>query len=217
MDAFNKFEKDLYQGYAEYGLTWRDTISIKGGWARIEETLNGRNFGFTDIELGWKRYLCQKNGALISAELVAIIPPEEEHSPGLRYGCWGGEINLLMSNGFYLANTRGAYDLRLGYRTYDGDPSDQILADAVGRFMIFPRVCLLAGLNLQYGLLNGHPTRSQQSLFCFFPNYRLLNGKVEVMFNVFKGASIFAGYQRHIWGRNVGTGGEWYAGAQCQF
>ncbi|HEY4831025.1 MAG TPA: hypothetical protein VIH61_00475 [Waddliaceae bacterium] len=215
-DAFNKFTKEEYVLYLEYGLTQRDTLWLKDGWARIRESVNGRTLGFADMEIGWKRYLGQKWGAAISGEIVGIIPIESEHKPGLRYGRYGGEFNLLLSKEFSYWKLPGWYDFRLGYRAYEGFPSDQIRADAAATFNLFPCVKLLLAGHLEYGLFNGHSIMNQ-SFFCLFSNYRLLKGQVELLFSLYKEASLFVGYQRHIWGKNVGTGGLWYGGVQVQF
>ena len=215
-NAFNKFSKAECDLYIEYGLTSCDTLWVKDGWARISESVNGRTMGFTDVEIGWKRYLGQKWGAIISGEIVAIVPLESEHKPGLRYGRYGGEFNLLLSKGVFYRNIPARYDFCLGYRAYEGFPSDQIRADAAATFDLSPCIHLLLAGHLEYGLFNGHSVMNQ-SFFCFYSNYRLLKGQIELLFSLYKGASLFVGYQRHVWGRNVGTGGSWYGGAQLQF
>lgn len=215
-DAFNTFKKDEVQAYAEYGITWCDTLSIKEGYGRVDESLNGKTIGFTDIEIGWKRFLGQKWKTLFATELVGIIPIETQHKSGLRYGRYGVEINMIATKGFSLLQRCGWCDFRLGYRTYEGFPSDQIRADVVGTFELFPRTRLVLGGYLEYGLFNGHSV-TDQSLFCLHSNYRLFKGRAELQFDIYKGAGIFVGYQHNIWGNNVGTNGGWYGGAQIQF
>lgn len=215
-EAHNEFEKCEYNLYAEYGLTCRDTISFNSAWARIDESINGRTFGFEDLEIGWKRYLGTKWCHHISAELVGIIPIEAEYKPGLRYGQYGGEFNLLLTKGFELWERCGSYDLRLGYRTYCGFPSDQVRADAVFNIFPFSRLMLSASGHLEYGLFNGS-SKDDESLFLLNPKYRLFRGQLQATMCVYKGASVFVGYQRHLWGRNVGTNGGGYGGVQIQF
>lgn len=215
-EAYNEFEKCEFNFYAEYGITCRDTVTLKSAWARIDESVNGRTFGFEDIEIGWKRYLGTKCSHLISAELVGIIPVETNYKPGLRYGEYGGEFNLLLTKGFKLWEQCGSYDLRLGYRTYCGFPSDQIRADAVFNIFSFSRLTLSASGHLEYGLFNGS-SKDDESFFLLNPNYRLFRGQLQATLCVYQGAAIFVGYQRHMWGRNVGTNGGVYSGAQVQF
>ena len=214
--AYNDFEIKEYIFSFAYGLTRCDTLSVRGGWARVEESMNGRVFGFEDCEIGWKHSLGEKWGHLMAVELVGILPVEDTYKPGVRYGEYGAEINLLMSSGFELYNRRGSYDLRAGYRAYAGFPSDQIRADGSVLFMPWPKVMLTASGHLEYGLFTGH-SRTDASLFLLNPNYRLLRAQVEATFCLFKRVSPFVGYQRHVWGRNVGTGGGLYGGLQAKF
>lgn len=214
--AHNDFEKHEINVRIEYGLTHRDTLSMRSAWAKIDESINGRTFGFEDIEIGWKHCLGTKWCHLISTELVTILPTETEHKPGLRYGQFGGELNLLFSRGFSCWERYGNYDLRIGYRGYEGFPSDQVRADAAINLYPLSRLKLTASGHLEYGLFNGK-SRSDESLFLLNPNYRLFRGQIQATVCVHKGASVFVGYQRHLWGRNVGTGGGVFGGAQIQF
>lgn len=215
-DAHNDFEKSAYTLYAEYGLTTKDTLLIKGGWARIEESINGRTFGFEDLEIGWRHYLGSKCGHLLSIEVDAIVPVDDGFKPGLRYGKSGGEINLLATKTFDVRNWRGTYDLRLGYLGYLGFPSDQLLADAVLNLNLFSKLTFTLGGFLEWGLFNGS-SHENSSHFFYNPNYRLFVGQAQATFNFCKGASLFVGYNRHIWGENVGTGGSIFGGASIQF
>ncbi len=215
-DAHNEFEKSLYSLYAEYGLTKWNTLTLKGGWGRIEESLNGRTFGFEDLTVGWRHCLGCKWGHLVSIELDAIIPVEDEYKQGLRYGKIGGECNLLLTKGFAVSDWRGYYDIRLGYLGYDGFPSDQLLGDLVFNLSVFSRLTLTLGGFLEWGLFNGS-SRDDASHFLYNPNYRLFRGEIQATFNIYDGASLFIGYDRHFWGENAGTNGSVYGGAQIQF
>ncbi|MFQ5729872.1 MAG: hypothetical protein ACE5GN_05890, partial [Waddliaceae bacterium] len=202
--------------YAEHGFTCNDTISIRGSWARIDESINGRTFGFEDVEVGWKHCLGTKLGHLFSVELLGIVPVETVHKPGLRYGEYGGECNLLFSRGFAFWDRCASYDLRVGYRVYAGFPSDQVRVNGALNFFPFSRLMITASGHLEYGLFNGG-SRTDESLFLLNPNYRLFRGQIEATACIYKGLSAFIGYQRHLWGRNVGTEGGIYGGAQVQF
>ncbi|NGX43430.1 MAG: hypothetical protein K940chlam7_01727 [Chlamydiae bacterium] len=214
--AYNEFDKFEYTFYLEYGLTCRDGISAKGTWGKIDESINGKTFGFGDVEIAWKHCLGTKWRHLVSMELLGIIPVEDKHKPGLRYGKYGGEVSLLASRGFCLWERKGSYDLRLGYRNYEGYPSDQIRADGQLNFFPFSRLQISASGHLEYGLFNGN-SRTDQSLFLLSPNYRLFRGQIEAVLCIWKGLSAFAGYHQHLWGRNVGTNGGFYGGARAQF
>lgn len=215
-DAFNEFEKDAISLYAQYGLTRCDTLLLEGGWARVEESLDGKAFGFEDVEIGWKHFFGTKWGHLISAQIIGIIPSETEYKPGLRYGEFGAEVDLLASRGLRLLGCRGSYDINLGYRYYNGFPSDQVRAYYGINLFPINRLLLTAALDLEYGVFNGKSKRNT-SFFLYNPNYRLLKGLVEAELCVCKGASLILGYRQHLWGRNVGTGGGGYGGLSYQF
>lgn len=215
-DAHNEFKRDEYSLYIEAGLTAKDTVSVKGAWARIDESINGRTFGFEDVELGWKHSLGTKWNHLLATELVGIIPVERDHKPGLRYGQYGCELNLLLTRGLTLFQKCASYDIRLGYRAYEGYPSDQLRADLRFSFCPCPKVVLSASGHLEYGLFTGN-SRTDESLFLFNPNYRLLRAQVEAEYRIFRCAALFAGYRQHLWGRNVGTSGGAYGGMRFQF
>jgi hypothetical protein len=215
-DAHNEFEKSWYTLYAEYGVTRWDTATLKMGWGRVEESLNGRTFGFEDVEIGWKRQMGKKWDHWVAAEIIAIIPVEKEYKSGVRYGCYGGEINLLFTKGFLIWNKCGNYDLRLGYRGYDDFPADQLRADAVFNLKPFSKLTITLAGFLDYGFNNGK-SRDDESFFLYHPNYRLLRSEIQATYNIYKGASVFIGYNQHLWGQNAGTNGGAYGGAQIQF
>lgn len=104
----------------------------------------------------------------------------------------------------------------IGYRKYEGFPSDQLRAQAMVNFFLFSRLQITGSSHLEYGLFNGS-SRTDESLFLLNPNYRLLRSQIDVVLCLYKGASIFVGYHRHLWGRNVGTEGGMYGGTQIQF
>lgn len=213
--AHDDFNMNMGEAYFEVGLTELDTISLALGWARIFETLNGAIYGFSDMELGWKRHIGDWNSHVIAAELDAFIPIDAFYEPGIRYGVYGAAFSLLASKGFYLWDKYAWYDLRLGYLWYSKFPSDQILADAAINYHPIPKLFFQLGTYLEYGILNGN-SRNDRSLFIFNPNFRLLRGKIEATYCLCKGISIVGGYDRFLWGRNVGAGGLFYCGLQYQ-
>ncbi len=215
-DAYNEFEQQAVWLFLQYGLTNCDTLSIEGGWARIEESLDGKAFGFEDVEIGWKHCFGTKWYHTISAQVIGIIPSETEFKPGLRYGQFGGEIDLMASKGIHLLGCRGSYDLNLGYRFYEGFPSDQIRAYYGINLFPCSRLMLTGCLQLEYGLFNGD-SRKDTSFFLLNPNYRLLRGQLEAQLYLIKGVSLTLGYQQHLWGRNIGTNGGVYGGASLTF
>jgi hypothetical protein len=213
--AHDDFTKHMGEGYIEFGVTENDTASLRLGCAKIHETLNGETKGVTDMVLGWKRHLGEWNSNILAFELNGIIPIDSFYAPGLRYGEYGAALSLLASKGFYLCNKFAWYDLRLGYLWYSGFPSDQILANAAINYNPLPKLFFQLEAYVEYGLLNGE-SRNDRSLFMYNPNYRLLIGKFEVTYCLFNGVSAVGGYDRFLWGRNVGYGGRFYCGLQFQ-
>ncbi len=214
--AHNDFEKKEYQLQVEYGLTNKDTLSLKGGWARIDESVNGRTFGFEDISISWKRLLGQKFCYCMSGEIIAIIPVENEYEPGLRYGQYGAEISFHFFRDYKFCNRNLIHGLSLGYRKYDGFPSDQIRLKTWLCYNLWQKLQLFANTRLDYGLFNGR-SRNDASLFLFNPNYRLLSLDVGADLSLFKCLKAFIGYKKHIWGQNVGTGGFYFGGLNFHF
>jgi len=215
-EAYNEFEIFEYNLYAEHGLNCNDTLSFKGAWAKINESINGKTFGFKNLRLGWKHYLGTKRKFLISTELVGIIPVKKTHKPGLCYGQSGSEVNVLLTKDVRLWARIGNCNFKLGYRKYSGFPSDQILMDSVINIFLSPRLLLSAGSFLEYGLFNGK-SRNDESFFLLRSNYRLLQGKIQAAIRIYKESYLFIGYHEHFWGRNAGTNGGIYGGAQIQF
>lgn len=214
--AANDFEKKEAKALLEFGLTRCDTLSVRSSWARFDESINGRTFGFTDLEIGWKRTLYQKDHHLISGQIVILIPFESDYEPPLRYGRNGAEFNLLYSSGFTFCDHFGYYDGCLGYRWYKGFPSDQIRANFALGYFVCPWLKLVAESKLEYGIFNGDD-RPDASLIYLNPNYRLLRIDVLAELCPCSFSSAYVGYFRHVWGRNVGTGGGFVGGANVWY
>ena len=206
--AHNDFIKREVEIYGELGITPCDTLTAKASWARAQERLNGRTFGFSDIELGWRRFLWSYASRTFAARALAIIPVETTYIPAIRYGRFGGELDLLMN--------WCCYDFLVGYRYYDGFPSDQIRAEACMRWEISSRITFVGEANIEWGLFNGD-SRPDASLFLFQPNYRLFKVKAEAQFKLCQYISTNVGYFQHVWGENIGTGGGFYGGIDIHF
>lgn len=212
LPSYNDFHKKTYHAYSEYGLTSLDTLGIWGSYSRIEESVNGRTIGFADFEINWRHLWCQYNGHNFATQVIAIVPAESTYKPGLRYGRYGGEISLLYLREFDFYH-RGAWcETRLGYRTYDGFPSDQIRADLMVGYQLFSRLEIMAEAFLDFGLFNGD-FYVNQNVILYNPNYRLLKLQVEGYLTLTDFAYINVGYFQHVWGENIGTGGGLFAGA----
>lgn len=217
--AENDYEFEEWNLYVAYGLTSKDTFSMKGAWARAEETLDGKKFGFEEIELSFKHCFGKRHSLLFSTELTAIMPLDRERKPAIQYGEYGFEINFLASMCTHWGSFLTQTDTRIGYRYYHGFPGDQIRTDYT--FSLFPIKCLkVAGnLHLEYGLYdgNGSVKRWSCSFFRGNPHYKLLQGEVRVTLAVIRQMELTVGYHRHFWGRNIATGGGFMGEASLHF
>ncbi len=213
-ESFNDFQRNAVLGHVEYGLTSWCTLAADGSYETIHESLNGKTQGFGDVEASLKNYLWCKNGHLFSTEARVIIPVAERKTE-LRYGRWGGQASLLYSKKFQICGLPGWYDTKVGYRFYEGFPSDQVRAKAAVGLCLSDRFTVLTSGELQYGLFNG--STDPQNTILWNSNYRLFTGKVEGFFRVCGRAYLTVGGFRHLWGRNVGTGGGVFGGARIVF
>jgi len=215
LSTYNQFRRHQVDLYGQYSWNCRDFLSLRASYSEIRESLNGNTSGIGDLELGWKRLLYCNAPHYVAAQAVAVIPPAK-YKPALRYGQFGGELNLPSSHWFQLQGKPGVCSLRLGYRGYTGFPSDQIRADALLSYCPSPLLQLSIGSHLEYGLFNGK-SRLDASNVAFNPNYRLWLLQFTGLFPLWKSSYIAAGYTKPVWGRNVGTGGSYFGGVNVLF
>lgn len=215
LDAYNHFKEQSAGLYFEYILSKRDLLSLEGWYDKINESVNGRTFGFEDPELSWTHLLWKDNKHYFSSRLTAIIPSGPKKT-NLRYGRFGGEFDFIYSNLFCYFNRPGYYNILLGYRGYQGFPSDQIRNIFNVGFSPTKWLVLNLESRLEYGLFNGKKDKNRNTIL-FNSNYRLLKLKIETIFFVHRFTSLVASYYRHVWGENVGAGGGFTAGANFHF
>lgn len=201
--------------YAEYALNSTNSFTLNGGFSSVQEEMNGDSGGITDFELGWKHQLYETTTSALTADLTAIIPTSSRDAP-VRYGRGGVELALLYSKILKLRTICGWYDFALGYRWYDGYPSDQLRSLLALGVFVTPKVRLIVTNELEYGLFNGKP-QYEVSNIIFNPNYRLYMVKVECVFRIVKHTFASIGAYKHVWGQNVGSGGGYYGGVWLVF
>lgn len=215
LPTFNHFFRKDCHLYAECALNFCNSLFIHGGYAVIDESLNGHCRGVEDIEMGWKWLIHSGQTSALTSQLMAIIPAGRKKS-SIRYGEGGAEFSLLYSDQFFLCQRSGWYDLALGYRHYTGFPSDQIRSNVALGYNVIPRLHLIVTSDLIYGLWNGNSHCNFNNV-TLNPNFRLLKGHIECVVNLCSHISISFGAYRHLWGRNVGTGGGWFGGLWIDF
>lgn len=211
LKAYNDFRRDDYDLYLEYALNCNNAFWVNGGFSQVHESMHGQKAAVKDIEFAWKHLWRETCTSALSSELVGIAPVGDKKS-SVRYGEWGAQFNVLYSKYYGF----GWIDTLLGYRWYNGNPSDQIRAMAAIGFNIGSKSLIIATADLQYGLNNGHE-HFNSNFIAFNPNYRLLLVKAEWVYNVFSHFSLVAGGFGHVWGENVGQGGGFYVGSWLDY
>src|SRR5262249_47998950 len=134
----------------------------------------------------------------------------------IRYGKGGVEVDLLYSSRFQFRQRSGWYDLLLGYRHYQGFPSDQIRSSGAIGYIFSSYIQTIATLELDYVGFNGKAEKNLNNIV-FHPNYRLLTGKLEAVIRLFSPFSVSLGGYQHLWGQNVGAGGGFFCGLWTDF
>lgn len=215
-DSYNNFKCQEWILYSELGLTSKDTIGAQFIFAHNEDCMSGNITGLEDIELTWKRLVFQRGPHHIATQVTAILPVEADFTPTLRYGRFGGELAAIYYNGFTLNSLPGWYDFKLGYRFYQGFPSDQIRTHFRIGYALGSYFQIFAGTFLDYGIFNGHSHLSS-SIFAFFPNYRLWTAEIQAVLCICNHVYFSLGYCQHLWGANVATGGGVFASAAIDF
>lgn len=214
--AYANFHRHEYLSYSEHGVTAKDTVGLQASFDRIEEDLNGNTYGLGDFEITWKHLaysLCQHH---IATQVTALIPVKTEFTPALSYGRYGAEFALFYYSDFNVYRCIGWYDLKAGYRYYQGFPSDQIRSHIRVGFALGSYLQLLAGTFLEYGLFNGH-SQMCENIFSLHPNYRLWKAEFQAAFCLSNRYYLSLGYVQHLWGENVGSGGGPFASAAISF
>jgi hypothetical protein len=210
LPTYNQFKSNSTLLYAEYAINSRNSLTLNGGYSMVQESLNGNSCGWEDVELGWKSMLYHDRGQVFTAQVIAIIPAGKKKS-SIRYGQGGVQGSLLYSDLFLLFEREGWVDLNVGYRIYDGYPSDQFILNLAAGYQLFKWVTVIATGELLYGVNNGRSEDNFNNVI-YNPNPRLLNGKIECLASITQHLYLTIGLNKHIWGQNVGAGGGCYAG-----
>lgn len=213
--SFNDFRRFKGEFCAIFGVSNRDTLHLQGSYSKIDESANGNTTGFGDVELSWKHYFGYAYKHFFTGRLQAIIPVGGRKY-SLRYGRWGGEADLFIKREMCCYGKPLWYNFGAGYRKYDGYPSDQVRGFFEGGFTPFRCFSILVDSQLKYGVYNGKQN-DPPNLILYNSNYRLWRGSLYGVLNVWRSVYIYGGGFRHLWGRNVGTGGGFFVGSYFSF
>lgn len=215
LPTYNHFREQSLMLYAEYSINSVNSLFANGGFTQAQESLNGDSRGADDIEIGWKHMVRRTSDSALTTQLVAIVPAGERNA-SIRYGKSGAELSILYSKLFRIKGFRAWTDLGVGYRWYNGYPSDQVNADAALGLVLNSCNWIIVSGQLDYGVFNGDAWGNSNNV-TLNPNYRLLQAKCEWVYRPFSHVALSLGAFVHAWGQNVGTGGGYYCGAWVVF
>lgn len=218
--AFDRLINRNIDFYLEYGLTCADTLGFYSSYMENREDLNGNKRGLEDVEISWKHYLTNLGQFALSSRLIGIIPtrffPDKRSFTTIRYGRIGAEFDLHLQRNFCLLERPGWFETLVGYRYYDGSPSDLVKANAIIGYDIFPRIRIIGSAFLDYGVYNGNePFRGL--ILNLPPRYRLLKTQIHGVFAINQYTSFYLGSYQHVWGQEIGSGVGYFGGLWLDF
>ncbi len=214
--ANNFFQKQEFEVYIEHGLSDKTTITAKGWGAHIKETTVQHQSGFEDSELALIHEVFKGEKSVVSLRLLGIIPSGNHSKPDLRYAEFGGELDIQYGRNFKINSKNSFLDYSIGYRVYKSYPSDQIRSQITIGVELIDRFQILASSYLEYGVYNGWQTTGGNAILTN-PNYRLIKCELLARFAFTKKVSVYGGYYKDVWGRNVGTNGGVRAGLWIEY
>jgi hypothetical protein len=208
--AYNRFKQSSYLIYSEYAWSRTNSLFVHGGYAIADESMNGTSRAVRDIELGWKHLLKESKRSALTLECILSVPCGHMKS-SLRFGKWGAQIGLLYSRIFTLAKFEAWTDVGIGYRAYQGFPSDEMDAFCAVGYRATSSICFIATAQLESSLFNGNARKNLNNI-AFHPNRRRVMGKMECLIRLMKKGSLSVGAFQHFWGQNVGAEGGYFCG-----
>lgn len=211
VDSYNTFHRIQTEVLLEFGATDKDNLTLYAVYDFIKDRLNGDSNELGDPEIRWKRSLVEWDCAIVSAEIIAIVPFINKYEPEVRYGRYGGEAALLGAQTFFPFGYKTTLDGRIAYRFYSGFPSDQIRSDLSVWIDITRQWQFFAQSSVEFGLFNGKEPPNH-SFFFYNAKYRVWKGIFGVSYSVTDRIAFNASYMRHFIGQNIAVGGEWIAG-----
>lgn len=227
--------QQLYTTYIEYGLTEYDTLLANFNYVRIRqtETLHPNINGLRDFDLGWKRLLWAQKNDVFSVTLLVTIPSgsNADELIAVRAGQFAELVAFQYSHEFTLGCRPAGFDLSVGYRFYQGFPSDAVVLGTGFRYEFLKNFLFIASLDLYDGVGNGRPVRipgpgaSAAELEEFIDdeinnitirNSRFLSGALYLCYT-FSHVTATIGTYRNLWGRNVGAQTAYFGGLTFAF
>jgi hypothetical protein len=207
LPAHNEFMSHDAEAYGGFDFNLESCIWAQAGYSSVKQQVNPDRTGLDDFNLGVYRALYQDNDSSYGFGLQMNVPGGEPR-PALRYGAWMGEFYVNYQNYIKCAH----YSIDLGYRVYSKNVSDAIRAAFRLDWTFTRRIQITAQGDLDYALFNGK-RRFYDNRIAFNPNTRLLKAKILGVYQLTKTIYLNAGYFKHVWGQNVGSGAGVFGGA----
>ena len=207
LPAHNEFMRHDAKLYGGCDINLQSCVWAQGGFDSVRQQVNPNRTGFEDFNLGAYRAFYDNQTTSYGCGLQMDIPGGEPRA-ALRYGAWMGEFYVNYQSFFKSAH----YSFDLGYRVYSKHVSDGLRAAIRVDWPFTHRIQLTAQGDLDFAFFNGKKNFYDNKM-AFNPNTRLFKAKVIGVYRLTKMFYLNAGYFKHIWGQNVGTGGGVFGGA----
>ncbi len=207
LPAYNEFMRHDAKVYAGFDITPSSCVWLQGGFDSVRQQVNPDRHGFEDANFGLFYSLNRAESSSYGCG-IQLFAPGGAQKPALRYGAWAGEFYVSYENRIRCAH----YTVDLGYRIYNGAPSDVLRAAFRVDWPFTSRVQLTAQGDFDFAVNNGKK-RFNDNRMAFNPNTRLFKAKVLGVYQLTKMFYLNAGYFKYIWGQNIGSGGGVFGGA----
>jgi len=206
-DLASPYQKSEINIYGEYGLTKDNMLVIQTAYDNINDGSAVKS-GLADSEIGIVQKIRSYDDAVVSLKGSLIVPSgySTTSTPLIGYGEIGAEIGLL-----YGRSWLGGYiDSALGFRKYNGAPSDQLRGNALLGVEINKKIRLKNNLELIWGLGNGRTILVQEKVQT--TDSQLLQLDLALEFDVNNRTTVTFGFNKALAGRNTGIGNSYYLG-----
>ena len=213
ISAYNKVTHQSVSLFAEYGIASTDTVGLYTFYAQNHEEMNRSPRGIGDLELVWKHFISSIQSYDFSFQIIGIIPTGDAIT-SVRYGEWGIESDLHCQKNFTLYERFAWFEVLAGYRYYHGSPSDQLRGQIIGGYYLLPSLKLICEAAVDYSL-SLKDDRFEGPVLIMPMNYRLLQTREQLVWDVSEWVSVYIGSSQNLYGRNIGAeisffGGIWF-------
>lgn len=206
------FIKKEINFYSEYGMTDNFTLTAQTAYDELRCGTNSTS-GLYDIELGGIYSVFNYGNSAFGIGGKAIIPTGYSIYKPLRLGYdrFGIEPSLY----YFFSNNTGYISSSLGYRFYQGYPSDQVRFSINAGLNIIRYLTLEPFINGQIGVGNGY-NKNIGNNYLLEPSYKLIQVGLNIIPHI-GNISPFFGITKPVYGENTGQGIEYSGGIWFNF